>query len=139
VASVKADVAPRFGIPGISPKGIIVVLLLGLVGAMAIEPTRQLLEQRERIAGVTSQLESVHDSNERLEHQITRLNDNDFIEQRARQQMGLVRPGETSIVVMPPSRHDRVEQRRAAQARTRVEPPPPRTFVQSVLHFIGVL
>jgi cell division protein FtsB len=124
---------------GVSPKGVVVVLVLGLVGAMAIEPTRQLLRQRERIAGVTDDLEAIRTSNRQLEQQITRLNDDDFIEQRAREQMGLVRPGEISVVVMPPSRHDRIEHRREVRAHRRLAPPPPRSFVQSVLHFVGLL
>jgi cell division protein FtsB len=124
---------------GVSPRGVVVVLVLGLVGAMAIEPTRQLLRQRDRIAGVTDDLEAIRASNLQLEEQIARLNDDDFIEQRAREQMGLVRPGEISVVVMPPSRHERIEHRRKVEAHRRLAPPPPRSFVQSVLHFVGVL
>lgn len=135
-----ADVATRFGLPRVSPRGIVVVLVLGLVGAMAIEPTRQLIEQRERIEGVTADLDAIVSSNEDLEDQIARLKDDDFIEQRARAQMGLVRPGETSIVVMPPSRAERVQQKsRVGRTNHSAEPTPPRTFVGAVLHFVGLL
>ena len=136
---MKAEIAPRFGLPRISPRGVVVILVLGLVGAMAIEPTRQLVQQRDRIAGVTGDLHAIHESNEALEDQIARLNDDDFIEQRARAQMGLVRPGETSIVVMPPSRQVLQEQRERRRSRKVVEVPAPRSFVESVLHFVGLL
>src|SRR5687767_14778152 len=92
---------PRWGV---GPQIVVVLLVIGLFGALLIEPTRQLLEQRERIAGMASDLEKIDRSNERLEDRIARLNDPDFLEQRARTQVGLVRPGETTYIVMPPGR-----------------------------------
>jgi len=133
---MKAEAARsvRFSKLGRAPQIVAVLLVLGLVGGMAIEPTRQLLAQRDRIAGMSSELARVQEANARLEAQIARLNNDDYIEQRAREQIGLVRPGETTYVVMPPSNSRSKRKNRVA----RPEAPPPPSFVQSVLHFIGV-
>jgi len=113
-----------------------VLLIVGLAGAMAIQPTRQLLAQRERIESMNSDLQSLQNSNSRLRTRIDKLNDPDFIEQQARAQIGLARPGETAFVVMPPSARarERKQELRAAKA----PPPPPEEpgFLDSLLHFI---
>jgi cell division protein FtsB len=120
------------------PQAIIFVLLLGLVGAMAIEPTRQLLEQRERISGMESDLQRIERSNQKLEDRIKRLQDPDFLEQEAREQIGLVRPGETAIVVMPPSRRAQLLKQQRKQAAKPPPPPPPEPgFVEGLLEFIS--
>ncbi|HYI45419.1 MAG TPA: septum formation initiator family protein [Actinomycetota bacterium] len=122
---------PRFGL---APQITVAVLILGLLGAMAIEPTRQLLEQRQRISGMAQDLDQIERSNRRLEDRIERLQDPDFLEQRARE-IGLVRQGETSIVVMPPSKRDRAPQRTSKDN----QPPEPRPldFVDGFFNFVG--
>jgi hypothetical protein len=67
-----------------------IVLVLGLVGAMAIQPTRQLLEQRARIEGMAGDLSRIQALNHKLEARIARLQDPDYIEQEARDKVGLV-------------------------------------------------
>jgi cell division protein FtsB len=119
---------------GRAPQIVAFLLLLGLVGAMAIEPTRQLIQQRQRISGTAAELRRVQESNARLEAQIARLNSDDYIEQRAREQIGLVRPGETTYVVMPPSKGVEPKKKKVVK----VEAPPPPSFVESVLHFVGL-
>lgn len=121
---------------GMGPQIVALLLVLGLLGAMAIEPTRQLIEQRERIAGMTDELRSIQRSNKRLDDRIARLNDPDFLEQRARD-IGLVRPGETAYVVMPPSRGAK-----AGAARTKKEPAAAPveepSFIGGFLSFVGI-
>ena len=121
---------------GAGPQIVAVLLVLGLFGAMAIEPTRQLMAQRERIAGMAQELGKLERSNRRLEGRVRRLRDPDFIEQRAREQVGLVRPGETTYVVMPPSREHAGPRRRA-----RAEQPVPVRepgFLEGLVDFIGL-
>ena len=121
---------------GAGPQIVAVLLVLGLFGAMAIEPTRQLMAQRERIAGMTQELGRVERSNRRLEARVRRLRDPDFIEQRAREQVGLVRPGETTYVVMPPTR---AHSGNGKRARVK-EPAPVREpgFLEGLVDFIGL-
>lgn len=119
---------------GIGPQIVALLLVLGLLGAMAIEPTRQLIAQRERIDGMDRDLRQIQRSNRRLDARIGRLKDPDFLEQRARD-IGLVRPGETAYVVMPPSRPQR-------KSRGPKKPPPPPAstpgFIQGFLDFVGI-
>ncbi len=129
--------AKRFRLPslGMGPQIVALLLVLGLLGAMAIEPTRQLIEQRERIDGMSNDLEQIQRSNRRLEGRIERLKDPDFLEQRARG-IGLVRPGETAYVVMPPSRSSRPDEAKKLAPEPAAAPPP--GFVDGFLSFLGL-
>jgi hypothetical protein len=115
------------------------------MGAMAIEPARQLLEQRKRITGMKSSLTEVKASNADLRDRIRRLSDPDFVEQRAREQIGLVRPGEQVFAVVPPSRkakarkakalrRERVADKRAAPKAASQDA----GFFEGLLDFIGL-
>ncbi len=121
---------------GIGPQVVVFLLVMGLFGALAIEPTRQLLEQRKRIDGMAADFEAVQRSNERLEARIERLKDPDFLEQRARTQIGLVRPGETTFIVMPPRRG--AASNKGKRARTEAAPPEPPGFIEGFVDFLGL-
>ncbi len=95
------------GARGILPQVIVGCLVAGLICAMAIQPTRQLLAQKARIEQVKDDLHDLKVSNTRLAQHVARLQDPDYIEQRAREQMGLVKPGETTYIVMPPAKSRR--------------------------------
>jgi cell division protein FtsB len=98
----------RWALPslGMGAQLMALVLVLGLVSAMAIQPTRQLLAQQHRISATAHELHRTERDNHRLDVQIARLRNPDFIEEQARAQIGLVRPGETAYVVMPkPHKH----------------------------------
>jgi cell division protein FtsB len=116
---------------GLASQLVIVLLVIALMGAMAIEPVRQLLEQRDLVSGMKQDLREVQQSNENLKDRIRRLNDPDFVEQRAREQIGLVRAGEIPFVVMPSGKtHDKKRKRQAAQKRKRAAEPDKRAPVQ---------
>lgn len=104
---------------GVLPRVIVAMLILGVIGAMAIEPTRQLIEQRKRISAMSSDVREIESANAALGSRIDRLKNPDFLEQRAREQIGLIIPGETPIVVMPPSR--KVQKRQAERERAAAE------------------
>ena len=121
---------------GLGPQIVAFLLILGLLGAMAIEPTRKLMDQRNRIDDATHELAQVNRSNQRLQARIERLRDPDYVDQLARSQAGLVKPGEIAFVVMPPGRAAAPARKEAAVPE---RPPPPKPgFVQSLLHFIGI-
>jgi cell division protein FtsB len=128
-----AELLPRFGR---GPQFVALVLVLGLVGAMAIEPTRQLLDQRDRISSMASELHKVQEGNAQLQAQIERLNNDDYMEQRARAQ-GFVRPGETTFVVMPPSKQAQAADKHDRKTKkVEVTPEEPPGFIESVAHFL---
>ncbi len=126
----------RFGGWGVGPQIVGFVLVLGLLGAMAIQPTRQLLQQKERIEQMDEGLANIRKVNGRLADRIERLRDPDYIEQRAREQIGLVRPGETAYVVMPPSGKSR--KRAKPEPAAPVEAAPP-SGLEGFLSFLGIL
>ncbi|MDQ4125875.1 MAG: septum formation initiator family protein [Actinomycetota bacterium] len=122
---------PKFAGPGL----VVFLLVLGLLAAMAIEPTTELMQQNERIARMKSELKAIERTNERLERRITRLDDPDFLEQKAREQIGLVRPDETTYLVVPPGRPQRAKKEKPEPA----PPPPPEPgFVDGLLEFVGL-
>jgi cell division protein FtsB len=120
---------------GFGPQFLVVGLVIALASAMVIGPTRQLLAQRDRISGMESELHSIERSNTALEARIARLNDPDYLEQQARSQSGLVRPGEKAFVVMPPSKVPGIKHREKIPK----EPPPPDpSLIDGFLDFIGL-
>jgi len=122
---------------GRGPGAVAFVLVLGLLLVMAIEPTRQLLTQRERVSTMAEDLAKIERVNAQLEARIDRLKDPDYIEQQARAQAGLVHPGEVPYVVMPPS--DGKEPNGVAKQPATTAPPPEPGVVESFLDFIGFL
>ena len=124
---------PRFSL-GRGPGIVAFLLVVGLLLAMAVEPTRQLLAQRDRVDSMETDLAKIDRINSKLEARIDRLQDPDYIEQQARAQAGLVHPGEIPYVVMPPS-----DGRSGSEKRRepRPAPPPEPGVVESFLDFIG--
>jgi cell division protein FtsB len=114
---------------------VALVLVLGLAGAMAIQPTRQLFEQRDRIAEMSDNLKAINQTNKAFNDRIDRLNDPDYLEQVARDK-GFARPGETIYNVVPPSRKELKQK----EKRKTIEPSPPPEpgFMERFLNFVGL-
>jgi cell division protein FtsB len=125
---------------GVGPQVVIVMLVIGLIGAMAIQPTRALLEQRRRIEGMTGDLHQMQALNSKLEARIERLQDPDFIEQEAREKVGLVRQGETTFIVVPPTRKQqrKKERKKAAPESVDEAAPPEPGLIEGFLNFVGL-
>jgi cell division protein DivIC len=125
---------------GLVSQLVIVLLVVALMVAMAIEPVRQLLEQRQLVTGMKQDLREVEQSNESLRDRIARLNDPDFIEQRARAQIGLVREGEIPFVVMPSGKGSKAKdaKREKAKERKQQEPAPATAPTEDPGFFEGV-
>ncbi len=128
---------PRMPKLGIAPQIVAVLLVVGLVAAMGVEPTRRLIAQRERIEGMSDELHDIRRANARLEDRIARLNDPDYLEQQAREQIGLIRPGERVFRVVPPG-ESKSEAKNSKKAESKPPPPPEPGFFESLLNFIGI-
>ena len=122
---------------GAGPQIVAILLVVGLAGAMAIEPTRRLLEQRERIRGLQADLDEIRAANGALAEGIRRLQDPDYLEQEARA-LGLVRRGERSFVVLPPSRRATERRDRRRARATHSGPTAPANFLERALKFVGL-
>ena len=96
------------------------VMLVGLV------PFKQILSQREAVADAEDRLTTLVSANEHLEYEIAALETPVEIERRAREDFGLVRPGEIAYIVVP------VEPEADAEP---AESEPPRTWVDALVDF----
>ena len=83
---------------------VIAVLLLGALTltVSGILPFRQLVAQQRQIDRAGAQLEALSNENDRLEGEIAALQTDGEVERIARDQYGLVRPGEVGYVVVAP-------------------------------------
>lgn len=77
-------------------------LTLGAIVIMALSPARQLHAQQRNIAAEEAKLAALAEENTILEQRLARLQDPDYIEKLAREQLGMVRPGEIAYVVVSP-------------------------------------
>lgn len=129
----------RFPIPSLrsGPQIVAVLLLIGLLVAMATKPWMQLTAQKARLEQMSGDLSKVERENAEIEARIERYKDPDFIEQKAREQAGLVRPGEIPYVVMPPS--DKQARRKPVPPKATVpQPQAEKNVVQRFLDFAGL-
>jgi cell division protein FtsB len=76
---------------------------LALVGFLFafVYPTRTYLDQRKQIAGAQGRLDVLDSQTRSLERDTERLRGDAEVERIAREQYGLVRPGETPYVIVP--------------------------------------
>ena len=79
---------------------LVLVVLVGLLFAF-VYPTRTFLDQRNDTNKARAQLEVLQAENARLARESKRLSTDSEIERLAREQYGLVRPGERPFVVLP--------------------------------------
>ncbi len=77
---------------------LFLLLALGLTLA-GIFPFRQMLAQQRQVANTEAKLDAVVEENRQLESQIASLQTDAGVERLAREQLGLVRPGETGYQV----------------------------------------
>jgi cell division protein FtsB len=79
---------------------VVVLLLVGLAIVLAgVFPFRQLIAQERLVDNTRAQLDALVAGNESLQQQIDAVQSPAELERIAREQYGMVRPGETSYVV----------------------------------------
>ena len=76
---------------------VVALILLTL----AVAPLRALIDHRNDLARLEQQAELLAERNARLEARIERFTDPTYLEQLARECLGMVRPGETAFVMVP--------------------------------------
>jgi hypothetical protein len=106
---------------------------------MAIQPTRELLAQQHRISATASELHRTERVNAQLDERIARLRNPDFIEEQARAEIGLVRPGEIAYLVMPKAvTQANHKHRRTRHHRTHKAARPHVGVIRGFLNFLGL-
>jgi len=82
---------------------IAVLLIVALAVTLAgIFPFRQILAQNRQVENTRSKLEALELENDALEEQIGALHTDVELERLAREELGMVRPGETGFSVKSP-------------------------------------
>jgi cell division protein FtsL len=86
-------------------RSTLVLLLLGLALVAVlfafVYPTRTYVSQRRELNQAQRQLEVLKENTKSLEQDSARLQSDAEVEKRAREDYGLVRPGETAYVLVP--------------------------------------
>jgi cell division protein FtsB len=96
------------------------VMLVGLV------PFKQILSQRQAVSDAEERFTTLVGANEHLESEIAALETPVEIERRAREDFGLVRPGEIAYIVVP------VEPEAGPEP---IEAEPPKTWFDALVDF----
>lgn len=104
----------------------LLVLVTAAFALAAVGPARQALGQRRAIAIEEQKLAALRSSNAHLEKELRRLNDKDYLEKAAREQLGVVRPGETAYIV----------EKAPAPPRPKPPPPPPPPWYDRVWRWL---
>ncbi|MEX2553251.1 MAG: septum formation initiator family protein [Actinomycetota bacterium] len=79
----------------------LLALVVGALAVTGIAPAQQMYDQRKLIEQEEAKLTALTEKNAALENRLSRSQDPAYMEKLAREQLGLVRPGETSYVVIP--------------------------------------
>jgi len=80
---------------------VLATALLLAVLVVGVFPTRRYLDQRAAIASASTDLQQQTATNDTLQAQADRLQTDQEIERQAREQYGLVKPGEEAYHVLP--------------------------------------
>lgn len=70
---------------------------------VAVFPTRTYLAQRASTAAAETDLATVQEQNRRLQERVDALGTDEEIERLAREEYGLVKPGEEAYHILPPA------------------------------------
>lgn len=76
-------------------------LVVGALAVTGVAPAQQVFAQRKLIEQEQIKLAALTAQNDALESRLARGRDPGYLEKLAREQLGLVRPGETAYVVVP--------------------------------------
>jgi cell division protein FtsL len=80
--------------PGLTSRGILLFLVLFVLAATAVYPLRQYVAQQGRIDRLKTKQAALQAANARLEQERARLKDPAYVEQLAKQDFHMVKPGE---------------------------------------------
>lgn len=80
------------------------VLVVGMSMFTNVLPFREIVAQRQEISTAAERLETLQEANQALEAHVEALHTPLEIERLAREQLGYVRPGESSFVVIEPEK-----------------------------------
>jgi cell division protein FtsB len=84
---------------GLTPRGVVLFLVLFALAATAVYPLRQYVTQRDRIERLQAKQRALDAENDRLARERQRLQDPAYVEELAKRDFHVVAPGEEQWVV----------------------------------------
>jgi cell division protein FtsB len=87
--------------PRLTFHGSVLVMTLVALLLMAVPPARQFYREQSQMKAAQQRLAALKRDNAQLEGQLARLKDPAYLERLAREELGVVRPGEIGFVVVP--------------------------------------
>lgn len=100
--SSRAEAVPRMR-PRLTRRAAVLGAVILMLGATAIVPLRQYLDQQSQIGGLERKIDTLIQERSRLERRIEQLQDPNELERIARECLGMVKPGEIAFVAVPKS------------------------------------
>ena len=76
-------------------------LVVGALALTGVAPARQAFRQHEQVDELQARVDALKERNGELTGRLNRMSDVAYMEKLAREQLGVVRPGDTSYVVVP--------------------------------------
>lgn len=86
----------------LSPRGFVLLLLIGGLMFSSVYPMRRSLAVRENIASLRAEQRALEQRIDELTAERIRLRSDAEVERLAREQLGMVRPGEVPFVIATP-------------------------------------
>jgi cell division protein FtsB len=80
--------------------GILAIVVMALLLYLLV-PLRTYLAQRSQLRRLDHQMQVLQQQNAKLQHQVARLHDPNYLERVARECLGMVKPGEIGFVLVP--------------------------------------
>ena len=85
----------------LSGRAAVLLIAVFLLAMVSIAPARVWIDQRARLRELERQAEELSSANARLEDRVADLRDPETLERLARECLGMVEPGEISIITVP--------------------------------------
>jgi cell division protein FtsB len=112
---------------GHRPLVVVLVVAVGLAIVMLSGPTERYLDGRTRVDALRNTAEALDVEIDQLEGEVAELRDPDRLELLAREQQGMVRPGEVPYTLAPPE----VDRPRITAARGSADDPTPPWYARA--------
>jgi cell division protein FtsB len=82
-------------------RALVLLAIVGGLGGSLVYPVRLYLDQREQMTALERETAHLEQANARLQAEVERLRDPEYLEVLARACLGMVRAGETAFAIVP--------------------------------------
>ncbi len=114
---------------GLTSRGILLFLVLFVLAATTVYPLRQYIAQQGRIERLQAKQAALQAANQRLDQERARLKDPAYVEQLAKQDFHMARPGEQTWLLTGTPPADRA-------AKPAAKPAPHEPWYQRAWHWL---